>query len=100
MLAQIHHQFRGVLLSIAEKGKLDFGLGYSGLADDNALKGEGAYCFRFQSSVFIHSHASSLNDDVNVFTVFLTFRFPTLWTHVLATFPSTWGQVMVKPFMA
>ena len=51
---------------IAEKGKLDFGLGYSRLADDDALKGGGAYCFRFQSSALIHSRA------VNVFPIFFS----------------------------
>ena len=53
---------------IAEKGKLDFGLGYSTLADDDALKGGGAYCFRFQSSALIHSRA------VNVFPIFFHFQ--------------------------
>lgn len=76
MLAQIHHQFRIVLLSIAEKGTLDFGLGYSRLAENKALKGGGTYCFRFQSSALIHSCA------VNVFPIFFTFRFPTLWKHI------------------
>lgn len=94
MLAQIHHQFRSVLLSIAEKGTLDFGLGYSRLAENKALKGGGTYCFRFQSSALIHSCA------VNVFPIFVHFQISySVETCMLAT-PSTWGQVMVKPFVA